>query len=60
VPATLVVWVAASLIGEYVHWGIPALNALVVSVVGYVAAGQLGLTKGFGQDSGKAEACASA
>jgi cytosine permease len=56
VPATLVVWVAASLIGQYVHWGIPALNALVVSFVLYVAAGRLGLTRGFGKE----EACASA
>jgi cytosine permease len=56
VPATLVVWVAASLIGEYVHWGIPALNALVVSFIGYILAGRLGLTKGFGKE----EACVSA
>jgi cytosine permease len=60
VPATLAVWVAASLIGEYVHWGIPALNALAVSFIGYLLAGRLGLTRGFGQDSGKAEACVSA
>jgi cytosine permease len=56
VPATLVVWAAASLIGEYVHWGIPALNALVVAFAGYAVAGRLGLTKGLGKE----EACVSA
>jgi len=51
VPATIVVWIASSLIGEYVHWGIPALNALVVSVAGYVLAGRLGLTRGVREDA---------
>jgi cytosine permease len=58
VPATIVVWAAASLIGQYLHWGIPALNALVVAFVGYVLAGRLGLTRGVGTSRG--EACASA
>jgi cytosine permease len=58
VPATIVVWVAASLIGQYLHWGIPALNALVIAFVGYTLAGRLGLTRGVGTSKG--ETCASA
>ncbi|WP_233096070.1 cytosine permease [Alicyclobacillus sp. SO9] len=34
-PVTLIAWVAAFLIGEFVHWGIPSLNSLVVSAVVY-------------------------
>jgi cytosine permease len=55
VPATIVVWVAASLIGQYLHWGIPALNALVVA---FVLVGRLGLARGVGTSKG--ETCASA
>ncbi|MFG2076830.1 purine-cytosine permease family protein [Nonomuraea maritima] len=44
VPAALLVWVAAALIGHYVTWGIPALNALLAAFVLYAAAGRLGLT----------------
>jgi cytosine permease len=36
VPASLVIWVAAFLIGKYVHWGIPALNSLAFSFLAYV------------------------
>jgi cytosine permease len=43
VPAALVVWVAAFLIGKYVEWGIPSLNALIFALVAYVAAGKMGL-----------------
>lgn len=48
VPATLVLWVASFLIGEYVDWGIPALNSLIVAFVGYAVAGRFGLTQGVG------------
>ncbi|NUT39206.1 MAG: cytosine permease [Thermoactinospora sp.] len=44
VPAAIVVWVAAALIGHFVTWGIPALNALLAAFVLYVAAGKAGLT----------------
>jgi cytosine permease len=41
VPASLVIWVASFLIGKYVHWGIPALNSLVIAFVAYTVAGKL-------------------
>ncbi|MFD9942747.1 purine-cytosine permease family protein [Nonomuraea sp. NPDC059023] len=43
-PAALAVWVAAALIGHYVTWGIPALNALLAAFVLYALAGKAGLT----------------
>ncbi|MFF0250135.1 purine-cytosine permease family protein [Streptosporangium sandarakinum] len=43
-PVTLVIWLGAALIGKYLAWGIPALNALVAAFVSYVIAGKLGLT----------------
>ncbi|MGW2222467.1 purine-cytosine permease family protein [Nonomuraea sp. NPDC001684] len=46
VPAALIVWVAAALVGHYLTWGIPALNALLTAFVLYTAAGKLGLTGG--------------
>jgi cytosine permease len=49
VPATLVVWVGAFLVGKYLSWGIPALNSLIVAFVGYVVAGRAGLTRGVGR-----------
>ncbi|WP_283138952.1 purine-cytosine permease family protein [Rhizohabitans arisaemae] len=49
VPATLAVWLAAFLIGYYVEWGIPALNALVFAFVAYAALGRLGLIRGIGE-----------
>lgn len=49
VPATIAVWIAASLTGEYVHWGIPALNALVVAFAAYAVVGRLGLARGAGE-----------
>ncbi|QIZ38601.1 cytosine permease [Saccharopolyspora sp. ASAGF58] len=48
VPATLVVWLLASLGGKFLPWGIGSLNALVLSVLLYVLAGKLGLVRGTG------------
>lgn len=48
VPATLIIWVISSLIGYYVTWGIPSITSIVVAFVLSVAAGKLGLLKGFG------------
>ncbi|SFJ81971.1 purine-cytosine permease family protein [Amycolatopsis sacchari] len=48
VPATIVVWVAAALIGKFVEWGLPSINSLVVAFVLYVVAGKLGLVRGVG------------
>ncbi|WP_327092900.1 cytosine permease [Nonomuraea sp. NBC_01738] len=45
VPAALVVWVASGLIGHYVTWGIPALNALLSAFVLYVLAGRTKLIR---------------
>ncbi|MED7931567.1 cytosine permease [Nonomuraea sp. LP-02] len=43
VPAGLVAWVIAAFAGHYLAWGIPALNALVIAALVYVAAGKAGL-----------------
>src|SRR3954449_920271 len=48
VPATLIIWVAAALIGKYWEWGLPSVNSLVIAFVGYVVAGRLGLVRGGG------------
>jgi cytosine permease len=48
VPATLVIWVAAALIGKYWQWGLPSVNSLVIASVAYVIAGRLGLVRGVG------------
>ncbi|QSO55298.1 cytosine permease [Alicyclobacillus curvatus] len=34
-PLTLIAWVAAFLTGEFLKWGIPSLNSLIVSAVVY-------------------------
>lgn len=34
-PVTIVSWLAGSLVGYYVHWAIPALNAFIVAAVLY-------------------------
>lgn len=49
VPATIVVWIASFCIGQFVTWGIPALNSLVFAFVVYAVAGKLGLTRGVGR-----------
>jgi N-methylhydantoinase A/oxoprolinase/acetone carboxylase beta subunit/purine-cytosine permease-like protein len=50
VPATIVLWAGAALIGwfsEYHHWpGTPALNSLLIAGVGYAIAAGLGLARG--------------
>ncbi|MFI9596887.1 purine-cytosine permease family protein [Nonomuraea sp. NPDC052265] len=50
VPATLVIWAAAALVGwlsDHYQWiGIPALNSLILAGLGYVVAGRLGLVRG--------------
>jgi cytosine permease len=48
VPATLVIWLAAALIGRFWEWGLPSVNSLVIAFVAYVLAGKLGLVRGFG------------
>lgn len=48
VPATLLVWLAAALLGGLVSWGLPSINSLVAAFVLYVAAGKLGLVRGVG------------
>ena len=48
VPATIVIWLIASLVGYFVTWGIPAISSLIVSMVLYVIAGKLGWVRGFG------------
>jgi cytosine permease len=54
VPATLVLWVGAFLVGKFVTWGVPALNSLIVAFVGYLVAGRLGLTRGVGSTEDQA------
>ncbi|MEV5541753.1 cytosine permease [Saccharopolyspora shandongensis] len=48
VPATLVVWLVASLVGGFVEIGLPSINSLVLAFVLYVVAGKLGLVRGVG------------
>ncbi|MCU1664688.1 MAG: allantoin permease [Pseudonocardia sp.] len=48
VPATLVIWVLAALIGHFVTWGLPSINSLIAAFVLYVVAGKLGLVRGVG------------
>ncbi|MCP2166394.1 purine-cytosine permease family protein [Goodfellowiella coeruleoviolacea] len=48
VPATLVVWVLAALVGRFVHIGLGSINSLVVAFVLYLVAGKLGLVRGVG------------
>jgi cytosine permease len=49
VPATLVIWLAAGLVGKYVNWGLPSINSLVVGFALYAGAGKLGLIRGVGE-----------
>jgi cytosine permease len=49
VPATLVIWIGAAVLGwwsEQEQFGIPALNSLVVAGVAYLVAGKVGLVRG--------------
>lgn len=48
VPATLVIWAGSSLVGQYVQWGLPSVNSLVVAFLAYIVAGKLGLVRGVG------------
>jgi cytosine permease len=48
VPATLVIWLVAAVIGHFVSWGLPSINSLVAAFVLYVVAGKLGLVRGVG------------
>ena len=41
VPAGLLAWLGASLIGLYVHWGLPSVNSIVAAVVLYVVLARL-------------------
>ncbi|MFD8522197.1 purine-cytosine permease family protein [Streptomyces capillispiralis] len=51
VPATLVIWLASSLIGYYVTFGMPALNSVVAAFLLYILAGRLGLLASIGNTS---------
>jgi cytosine permease len=48
VPATLVIWLLAVLVGQFESWGLPSINSLVVGFLLYVAAGKLGLIRELG------------
>ncbi|GAA2207491.1 cytosine permease [Nonomuraea monospora] len=48
VPATLVIWLVAALVGRFVEVGLGSINSLVVAFVLYVVAGKLGLVRGVG------------
>jgi cytosine permease len=48
VPATIVVWITAGLIGHYVTWGLPSINSLVFAFVAYLVLGKAGLVRGVG------------
>lgn len=48
VPATIAVWAVAFCVGQFIDWGIPVLNSLVVAVVLYTVLGRLGLIRPVG------------
>lgn len=48
VPATLVIWLVAALIGGFVAWGLPSINSLAAAFVLYVVVGKLGWIRGIG------------
>jgi len=48
VPATLVIWVLAALVGQFVAWGLPSINSLIAAFLLYVLAGKLALVWGVG------------
>ncbi|WP_028923219.1 purine-cytosine permease family protein [Pseudonocardia acaciae] len=48
VPASLLIWLASTLVGMFVPIGIGTVNALVLAFVLYVAAGRLGWVRGVG------------
>lgn len=48
VPATLIIWLLAALVGQFVNWGLPSINSLVVGFTLYVVAGRLGLVRELG------------
>jgi len=48
VPATLVIWLVAALIGHYWTWGLPSINSLVIAFGAYVVLGKAGLIRGVG------------
>ncbi|MDA3649964.1 cytosine permease [Saccharopolyspora indica] len=53
VPATLVVWLVAALVGGFVEIGLPSINSLVLAFVLYVVAGKLGLVRGVGSTAAR-------
>ncbi|MBP6685353.1 MAG: cytosine permease, partial [Leucobacter sp.] len=48
VPATIIIWVASSVAGYFITWGIPAVFSLLISMVLYVIAGKLGWVRSIG------------
>ncbi|MER7080708.1 cytosine permease [Saccharopolyspora kobensis] len=48
VPATLVIWLVAALVGGLVEIGLPSINSLLLAFVLYVVAGKLNLIRGVG------------
>jgi cytosine permease len=48
VPAGLVAWACAALVGHYVSLGLPSINSVVVAMIVYLAAGAVGLVRGVG------------
>ncbi|MEV0618849.1 cytosine permease [Nonomuraea sp. NPDC050404] len=53
VPATLVIWLVAALVGRFVEVGLGSINSLVLAFVLYVVAGKLGLVRGVGASRGE-------
>lgn len=43
VPAGLVAWVVGYLVGKFMVFGVPSLNALIISFIVYIVLGKLGL-----------------
>ncbi|WP_066906565.1 purine-cytosine permease family protein [Millisia brevis] len=56
VPAGLAAWIIAGLFGHYVDWGIPSVNSVLVAMAVYLIASRLGLVRGVGSSSTRADA----
>lgn len=46
--ATIAIWIASSVFGYFVQFGMPSINSVVLAFVLYVLAGKLGLVQGTG------------
>jgi cytosine permease len=56
VLACLAVWITSAAAGYWVHFGIPAMNSVLLAFLLYAAAGKLGLARGYSRTAGQPRA----